>query len=219
MLGSKIKAMVFSLFLFQCGYALAGEIEAEQSSTPLEQSVYGSEDDALNHSDENNGAVDETDSTSVDSSEKSSAPSLADDLIDFIIGEPVKDGVMYLPFGIHTKTKNKDVAKNHLVGIVYNSLIFGTFINSFHDRVWSIALTRNIISYHGFGVDYFIGALYGYKGQLSTVSGIPLRNTFLFKKNLNPVASLDAYYELSDHLQLQAMFTPLVVLGGVKYNF
>ena len=78
---------------------------------------------------------------------------------------------------------------------------------------------RNLVSYNRFGLDYFAGVMYGYKGQLSTVHSIPLRNSFLFKGNLNPVVSISAHYDISDRLQFQTLLTPLVVLTGLKYNF
>jgi hypothetical protein len=54
---------------------------------------------------------------------------------------------------------------------------------------------------------------------LATINGIPFRQTFLVEHNLNPIIGIDAWYEVTDHLQLQATFTPLVELVGVKYNF
>ncbi|HXH71654.1 MAG TPA: hypothetical protein VNI58_02445 [Mariprofundaceae bacterium] len=139
--------------------------------------------------------------------------------LTFLYGKTPKDGIVFLPYGMHTQTKSKKIAHNNLIGVVYDSFSAGTFINSFNDRTWYLVLIRNIYASHGFGIDYFAGALYGYKGKLATVRGVPFRNSFLFKHNLNPVISVDGWYEFSDHLQMQVMLTPLVVLGGVKYNF
>ena len=146
-------------------------------------------------------------------------PSFTNNLLDFIYGAPVKNGFIYLPFGMHTKPEKKEVVNNALLGVVHNSLAFGTFVNSFNDRTWYFGSTRNIVSYNDFGLDYFAGLMYGYKGQLSTVPGIPLKNTFLFSGKLNPVVTISAYYEISDRFQVQALLTPLVVLTGIKYNF
>jgi len=111
------------------------------------------------------------------------------------------------------------MAMNNLMGVVYNSLSLGTFINSYNDRTWYLVVTRNIFDFHGFGVNYFAGLLYGYAGRLSTVRGIPLADTFLFKSDVNPIVSLETYYEVVDHLDVQLLITPLVALSGVKYNF
>ncbi|WP_156826924.1 hypothetical protein [Geopsychrobacter electrodiphilus] len=150
---------------------------------------------------------------------KDSGDSATSSVLKFVYGKSVRDGILILPYGIHTQTKSKSIAHNNCFGLVYNSFSVGTFINSFHERTWYLVAIRNLIAYHGFGLDYFAGVLYGYKGKLATVSGVPFRNSFLFKHNFNPILSLDTWYELTDHIQLQVTYTPLVVLGGIKYNF
>jgi hypothetical protein len=139
-------------------------------------------------------------------------------LLAFVWGRTPKNGIIYLPFGRHTQIQNENLTANNLVGVVYKSISLGSFINSFHDQTWYLVVMRNIFSRHGFGIDYFAGILYGYDGKLSTVEGIPLRDTFLFKSDINPILSLDTYYEITDHFQMHIMITPLVVLSGIKYN-
>lgn len=141
------------------------------------------------------------------------------DVQKFIYGKPPKDGIIFQPIGFHTKTIDKRPAHNSLIGMVYHSFSAGTFINSFDDRTWYFVVMRNIYSEHGFGIGYMAGALYGYKGNLSTVNGVPFRHTLLFEHNINPIIAIDAWYEVTDSFHLQATFTPLVVLVGVKYNF
>jgi len=148
-----------------------------------------------------------------------SADSGGNSLLKFIYGSAPENGILFLPFGIHTQSEDKSWGNNNLIGVVYNSLSAGTFVNSFHDRTWYLVLMRNIVSYHGFGMDYFVGLVYGYEGHLATTNGIPFADTVLFEHNLNPVISGDIWYRVTDHLQLQMTLTPLVVLGGFKYNF
>jgi hypothetical protein len=138
--------------------------------------------------------------------------------LDRFYGKTPKDGLIIEPFGIHTTKINEGLTDNYLVGIVYKSIAAGTFINSFRDRTFYLGVTRNIYASNGFGVDYFLGALYGYHGKLSTVSGVPLRDSFLWKNNINPVVSIDTYYEISEAFKLQLTITPLVILGGIKYS-
>ena len=140
-------------------------------------------------------------------------------LLKFIYGSAPENGILLLPFGIHTQSEDKSWGNNNLVGVVYNSFSAGTFVNSFHDRTWYLVLMRNIVSYHGFGIDYFVGLVYGYEGHLATTNGIPFGDTVLFEHNLNPVISGDIWYRVTEHLQLQMTLTPLVVLAGFKYNF
>jgi hypothetical protein len=149
----------------------------------------------------------------------SGASKFSRNLIKFIYGKPIKDGLIYMPFGIHINSGNNNVSNNALLGIAYKSFIFGTFMNSFGDRTWYIVKGRNIISYKRFGVDYYFGLMYGYKGKLSTSEGTPFRNTFLFAGNLNPTFTIAAHYSISDHVQIQTMLSPAAYLFGVKYNF
>lgn len=138
--------------------------------------------------------------------------------LEMIYGKTPKNGVVIQPYGIHTKKLNEGLTENYLVGVVYNSIAAGTFINSFHNRTIYLGVTRNLYSSNGFGIDYFLGALYGYHGKLSTVSGVPFRDSFLCKYNINPAVSIDAYYEISEAVRLELTITPLVILGGIKYN-
>lgn len=214
-----IKVILFFLVFFQSSYALAANGDLEHVPSVFEQEANGNHGDALNDADSSNTPVNELDNNSGDSNATSSTSSFSKNLIDFIVGEEAKDGILYLPIGIHPTDINTGTFRHHLIGVAYNSFLFTTFINSRDDRVWGIGLNRNIISYHGFGLGYFVGAGYGYKGHLSTLKGIPFRDTFLFKSNLSPLASINAQYELSDHLQLQVISAVLVVIVGIKYNF
>ncbi|MFA4967380.1 MAG: hypothetical protein WC624_04095, partial [Candidatus Margulisiibacteriota bacterium] len=76
-------------------------------------------------------------------------------LLDFIYGRDPKNGLIYLPFGKHTQISDKELSANNLIGVVYNSVSFGSFINSYHDRTWYLVVMRNIFSFRGFGLDYF----------------------------------------------------------------
>lgn len=164
-------------------------------------------------------AGNETNLSFGDGKDFSGTSGFSSNLINFIYGKPIKDGLIYMPFGIHTNLDGENANNNALLGVVYNSFVFGTFINSFNDRTWYIAKARNIISYKDFGVDYYFGLMYGYKGKLSTSKGIPFRNTFLFKGNLSPAFTIAAHYSISDHVQVQTILSPHISLFGVKYNF
>lgn len=199
---------IIFLIIFPGDNALAGNADREQALFAAGMSSFPKHDDSLSNvvsSDMSEGG------------KKSSSSSGVNKIAGFIWGDPVSNGIIYLPWGVHTK--HSGISNNHLVSVVYNSFLFGTFINSFDDRVWSLAFNRNLIEYHGFGVDYVAGLIYGYEGKLSEVEGIPLKNTFLFKHNLNPVVSINPYYKASEHFQIQTVLTPLVVLFGIKYNF
>jgi len=154
-----------------------------------------------------------------DNETASAAPDFYSKIINFLDGEPVRDGFMYLPFGMHTGSENKEISNNNLLGLFYNSFAVGTFNNSFDDRIWYLVYARNVATYQDFGLNYYAGAIYGYDGLLSTNSNIPLHDTFLYKYNLNPVITISPYYQISDQIELHAMFTFGYTIVGIKYNF
>ena len=184
------------------------------SLTPIHAADYQEDIDVFDRD-----FVNEVNSRSNSSENSSDDRSIAKRLIDFIYGNPVRDGILVLPFGVHTRSDNHAISMNNLIGLFQNSVGFGTFVNSFDNRIWYLVNARNLVSYHDFGLDYYVGVIYGYEGFLSTLETIPFHNSFLFKGNLNPVVSVSAYYTISDQFQLQVMYTPGIALAGVKYNF
>ena len=70
-----------------------------------------------------------------DNETASAAPDFYSKIINFLDGEPVRDGFMYLPFGMHTGSENKEISNNNLLGLFYRSFAVGTFNNSFDDRI------------------------------------------------------------------------------------
>jgi hypothetical protein len=84
------------------------------------------------------------------------------DLQKLIYGEPSRDGIIYQPVGVHTKTISKHPTNNNLIGVVYQSFSAGTFINLYDDRTWYLVVMRNVYSERGFGIGYFAGVLFGY---------------------------------------------------------
>ncbi len=133
-------------------------------------------------------------------------------------GEASPDGVYYLPLGYHTKHRFS-LTNRELIGIEYHSIAFGTFINSFDDRTWYLGMLRTVYTHNDFSLDVLGGLLYGYRGKLSTTEGMPFRNSFLWRDNLNPVITVVPGYAISDHVQLQILLTPLMICGGAKYVF
>lgn len=154
-----------------------------------------------------------------ESEQTAGGPDLYSRIISFLDGEPIEDGFMYLPFGVHLGSDNKEISNNNLIGLFYKSFAAGTFINSFDDRIWYLAYARKIYSYQDFGINYYAGAIYGYDGYLAGASQIPLHNTFLYKYNLNPFISVSPYYQITDEIELHAMFTFGFAIAGIKYNF
>ena len=137
----------------------------------------------------------------------------------FLWGTPVNNSVFYLPIGSHTRDGHQGLKFFELMGGTYKSFLAMTFINSFGNRVFAVGIERYIWKYRRLSVGYGAGLMAGYNGQLSTVYGIPFRNTFLFKYDVNPVIVGIADVAITKKLQLSFVIAPLVVTGGLRYNF
>lgn len=139
--------------------------------------------------------------------------------LSFIRGKPVKNSIFYLPIGSHTRDGHRKLKYFQLMGGVYKSFYLMTFINSFNDRVFSLGMERYIYQYRRLFLGYGVGAMYGYQGKLSTVHGIPFKNTFLFKYNLNPVIVGLLDFKITKHIQFSSVIAPLVIAIGFRFNF
>lgn len=134
-------------------------------------------------------------------------------------GKPVTNSIFYLPIGTHTRDGRRQLKYFQLVGGVYKSFYLMTFINSFDDRVVSFGMERYFYQYRRLFLGYGFGFMAGYQGNLSTVSGIPFKNSFLFKHNVNPVIVGLLDFKVSQHVKLAFVLAPLVVAGGIRIDF
>lgn len=140
-------------------------------------------------------------------------------IIDIVIGGPVEDAMFFMPSGVHTRAKRLRVTNHNMVGVIHNSIVYGTFTNSFDDQTYVVGFARNIYSSGNFGLDYYAGVMHGYKGFFYDVSHIPLHNTFLFKGNLNPAVAIVPYYNVTDEFAVQALYAPGMLIVGTKFEF
>lgn len=144
----------------------------------------------------------------------------------FFYGTTPKNGIFYLPYGFHTtnrdykgNTRSRDFRSFQLMGGVYHSFYLSTFINSFSDRVWSLGIERDVFKLYRLHFGYGAGLMYGYRGKLADVDGIPFRRTFLVKHNINPLIVLTSHIDISEHVELKFVLEPLVIAGGIKLDF
>ena len=137
----------------------------------------------------------------------------------FLWGKPVRNSIFYLPIGTHTRNGKRKLTYFQLMGGTYKTFYLMTFINSFGDRVFSAGVERYFWKFHRLSLGYGAGLMYGYQGKLSTVYGIPFKNSFLFKYNLNPVIVGIADFAITKRVQLSFVLAPLVVTGGIRFNF
>lgn len=137
----------------------------------------------------------------------------------FMLGKPINNSIFYLPVGTHTRTGHRQLKYFQLAGGVYQSFYVMTFINSFNDRVISAGMERYFYQYRRLFFGYGFGLMVGYQGNLSTVHGIPFKNSFLFKHNINPVLVGLLDLKICTHLKLSFVLAPLVIAGGIRFDF
>ena len=140
-------------------------------------------------------------------------------VFSYLAGYPVKNSIFYEPIGTHTLNGHRQLKWFELMGFTYRSFFGMTFINSFGDRTWAAGIQRYWYQHKIFSFGYGVGLMVGYRGQLSTVHGIPLRNSFLFKHNLNPAADIIADVKLTKRLKISCVVTPLVITVGLRFFF
>ena len=134
------------------------------------------------------------------------------------IGPPSQSGIYIFPTGFHTNKIDKNI-NFKFFGISYKNIHLARFENSFKDPVISLGINRLLYIKNKFTIGYTAGLLHGYKGKLSNVKGIPLRKSFLFTSNINPVIGLSSSYKIHPKIHLATFIEPLVIIYGIKFVY
>jgi hypothetical protein len=159
----------------------------------------------------------ETATTATEDSEKNEEAD--SEIWQKIWGEKSENAVLMGMWSIHLKGSGEYFGgsgesneQNKLIGIVYNGIGAGTFINSHDERSWLIALGRNVYSRElaentRLDVGYRVGPLYGYGDSLPNLGKVSLfgAGTISF-----------SWYIFG----IDIMVIPIgVVTGGFRINF
>ena len=131
-------------------------------------------------------------------------------------GSTPENGIYILPGGFHTDEIEKYV-NFKFIGVSYKKYYIASFENSFGLQTTTIGINKNFKKKKKLSIGYTAGLLYGYKGKLSKVRGIPFKNTFLFKGDINPVIGLSLSYKINNKLEFISLIEPLVIIYGFKF--
>ncbi|MDG2193932.1 MAG: hypothetical protein P8K77_03575 [Polaribacter sp.] len=132
-----------------------------------------------------------------------------------VVGDELESSITFMPFGSHTKTI--DVFRVWFTAYNYKSFEISVFKNSFSDWTLGLSYKRGWKFTKNFSANYGVGILYGYKGKLKDVRGVPFRDSFLVKGDINPVASFEIDYKISKKLSIHSTLTPLVIIYGLRF--
>jgi hypothetical protein len=141
-------------------------------------------------------------------------------VLTFAIGKEAADGFAYLPFGWHPSDSftTDNISLNHFVSLTKNGISGTTFINSFGDRTWSLGLSRTLFLKNRIGLDYSVGLMVGYRGELAPIVPHSLRP--LFESNITPYIIASPYYQITEKLEARVLYgPPNVFLFGINYLF
>ena len=96
---------------------------------------------------------------------------------DFVCGTAPSDAVYLGMFTWHfnPESRRDDRWINNLVGGVYHSIFFGTFLNSFSDRAFVAGIQRNLYTYKisqnaSTDVGYRLGIISGYDKRMADIA-------------------------------------------------
>lgn len=137
-------------------------------------------------------------------------------IINKIFGPPATNQLMFLPFGYHLVTDekgNQHNNENYLVAVNYKGLGAGTFINSFHHRVYFIATYRTIYQWKNLQLNYLLGIMHGYGDQLHKSLGPTLGH------DPGPIFALNFDVAVTPKFSLDLATYGFGILAGFSYRF
>jgi hypothetical protein len=130
-------------------------------------------------------------------------------------GKELETSITFSPVGNHTKDFNfLDV---WYTSYNYKSIELAVFKNSYDDLTVAIIYKRQIEIIKKLNFIYGLGIMRGYGGKLEDVPGIPFRNSFLFKGNINATGGVSLDYRIAKKISVQLNVTPVVLVYGVRF--
>ena len=79
----------------------------------------------------------------------------------------------------------------------------------FYKRAWNF--TKR------FSMNVGGGIMYGYDGRLQNTEGIPFRDTFLIRGDINPVVGVELDYRFYKKWSVHTSIAPRIIIYGFRY--
>ncbi len=143
-----------------------------------------------------------------------------------LLGTPLKSSITAMPIGLHTDFEKHGTKKRSTINGLHEALYFAgnykswelaVFQNSFGDPVLAFFYKRAWNFTKRFSINFGIGAMYGYGGKLRNTEGIPLRDTFLIKGDINPITGFELDYRFFKKWSIHTSIAPRIIIYGFRY--
>jgi len=143
-----------------------------------------------------------------------------------IWGDQTKSSITAMPIGLHTDFEKHGTSKRSTINGLHEALYFSVnyktvelsvFQNSFGDATFGLAYKRTWNFTKRFSANFGAGLLYGYDGRLRNTEGIPLRDTFLIKGDVNPFLGVELDYRFYKRWSIHTSIAPRIIIYGFRF--
>lgn len=141
-------------------------------------------------------------------------------------GDPTKSSFTAMPIGLHTDFEKHSSKKRSTINGLHEALYFAinyenvelsVFQNSFGDATIGLGYKRTWNFTKRFSANFGAGLIYGYDGRLQFTEGIPFRDTFLIKGDVNPVIGLEFDYRFYKRWSVHTSIAPNIIVYGFRF--
>lgn len=141
-------------------------------------------------------------------------------------GDQTKSSVTAMPIGLHTDFEKHSSKKRSTINGLHEALYFAVnyknvelsvFQNSFGDATIGLFYKRTWNFTKRFSANFGAGLIHGYDGRLQFTEGIPFRDTFLIKGDVNPVIGLEFDYRFYKRWSVHTSIAPNIIVYGFRF--
>lgn len=141
-------------------------------------------------------------------------------------GDPLQSSITLMPIGLHTDFEKHSSKTRSTINGLHEALYFaGNYIgielagfqNSYGDLTVAVFYKRAWNFTKQFSVNVGGGIMYGYNGRLQNTDGIPFRDTWLIKGDINPVLGFELDYRFYKKWSVHTSIAPRIIIYGFRY--
>lgn len=143
-----------------------------------------------------------------------------------IWGDQLQSSVTAMPIGLHTDFEKHSSKTRSTINGLHEALYFAgnyksvelAFFQSSYGQLVVAAFYKRAWNFtKRFSVNVGGGVMYGYDGKLRNTDGIPFRDTWLIKGDINPVAGFELDYRFYKRWSVHTSIAPRIIIYGFRY--